>query len=106
MQVVAELQVNDELNACICDIGSEKECVRCLCHCYREEQEKLNVWMAYVNLENMYGSQESLQEVFEKALQHNEPIKVFQQFITMCTASRKLEVVTEILIDCCTVGLS
>lgn len=62
-------------------------------YCYREEQEKLNVWMAYVNLENMYGSQESLQEVFERALQHNDPIKVFQQFITMCTAARKLEVI-------------
>ena len=50
------------------------------------------MWMAYLNLENMYGTQETVQSVFERAVQHNEPLKVFQQFVTMCTASGKFEV--------------
>ena len=42
---------------------------------YREEQEKLNVWMALLNIENLYGSPETLDAVFKedvlKSLRHN-----------------------------------
>uniref|UniRef100_A0AAV2LNK6 Protein RRP5 homolog n=1 Tax=Knipowitschia caucasica TaxID=637954 RepID=A0AAV2LNK6_KNICA len=46
---------------------------------FREEQEKLNVWVALLNLENMYGTEESLKKVFERALQFCEPMPVYQQ---------------------------
>ncbi|XP_068581648.1 protein RRP5 homolog isoform X2 [Cebidichthys violaceus] len=46
---------------------------------FREEQEKLNVWVALLNLENMYGTEESLKKVFERALQFCEPTPVYQQ---------------------------
>ncbi|XP_031720539.1 protein RRP5 homolog isoform X1 [Anarrhichthys ocellatus] len=46
---------------------------------FREEQEKLNVWVALLNLENMYGTEESLKRVFERALQFCEPMPVYQQ---------------------------
>ncbi|XP_034095029.1 protein RRP5 homolog [Gymnodraco acuticeps] len=46
---------------------------------FREEQEKLNVWVALLNLENLYGTEESLKKVFERALQFCEPMPVFQQ---------------------------
>ena len=72
-----------------CEEVREKICVFFL---HREEQEKLNIWVAYLNLENMYGTHESLNEVFKEALQRNEPIKVYQQLITIYANSGKIEV--------------
>jgi rRNA biogenesis protein RRP5 len=40
---------------------------------FREEREKLNVWIALMNLENVYGSDESLESVFKDAARHCEP---------------------------------
>uniref|UniRef100_A0A2K6G8A1 Protein RRP5 homolog n=1 Tax=Propithecus coquereli TaxID=379532 RepID=A0A2K6G8A1_PROCO len=56
-----------------------------------EEQEKLNVWVALLNLENMYGSQESLSKVFERAVQYNEPLKVYLHLADIYTKSEKLQ---------------
>jgi len=36
---------------------------------YREEQEKMNVWTAFMNLENTFGTQETFEQVFKRALQ-------------------------------------
>ncbi|XP_012625869.1 protein RRP5 homolog isoform X4 [Microcebus murinus] len=58
---------------------------------FREEQEKLNVWVALLNLENMYGSQESLNKVFERAVQYNEPLKVYLHLADIYTKSEKLQ---------------
>ncbi|KAL1787295.1 RRP5-like [Sigmodon hispidus] len=58
---------------------------------FREEQEKLNVWVALLNLENMYGSQESLTKVFERAVQYNEPLKVFLHLADIYTKSEKFK---------------
>lgn len=43
---------------------------------YREEQEKLNVWLGLLNLENLYGTAESVKATLDQALQSNEPYKV------------------------------
>ncbi|XP_036380286.1 protein RRP5 homolog isoform X1 [Megalops cyprinoides] len=56
---------------------------------FREEQEKLNVWVALLNLENLYGTEESLQKVFERALQYCEPLPVYQQLADIYTESNK-----------------
>ncbi|XP_045147375.1 protein RRP5 homolog isoform X1 [Echinops telfairi] len=58
---------------------------------FREEQEKLNVWVALLNLENMYGSQESLTKVFERAVQYNEPLKVYLHLADIYTKSDKFQ---------------
>jgi rRNA biogenesis protein RRP5 len=39
---------------------------------FREEQEKLNVWIAFLNLENVYGSDATLEETFQDAARHND----------------------------------
>ncbi|KAH9937237.1 U3 snoRNP-associated protein Rrp5 [Fomitopsis serialis] len=39
---------------------------------FREEQEKLNVWIALLNLENIYGTDESLEVTFKDAARHND----------------------------------
>ncbi|KAK3510814.1 hypothetical protein QTP70_022728 [Hemibagrus guttatus] len=58
---------------------------------FREEQEKLNVWVALLNLENMYGTEESLQKVFERAIQYCEPMPVYQQLADIYTKSNKIK---------------
>lgn len=39
---------------------------------FREEEEKLNVWMALVNLELGFGTEESADKVFKEAAQYND----------------------------------
>jgi len=39
---------------------------------FREEGEKLNVWIALLNLENKYGTDDSLEAVFKDAARHND----------------------------------
>lgn len=56
---------------------------------FREEQEKLNVWVALLNLENMYGTEESLKRVFERALQFCEPMPIYQQLADIYFRSNK-----------------
>ncbi|CAL8330288.1 unnamed protein product [Lota lota] len=58
---------------------------------FREEQEKLNVWVALLNLENMYGTEESLKKVFERAQQFCEPMPVFQQLADIYARSNKIK---------------
>ncbi|XP_074815521.1 protein RRP5 homolog isoform X1 [Natator depressus] len=58
---------------------------------FREEQEKLNVWVALLNLENMYGTEETLMKVFERAVQYNEPLKVFQHLADIYASSEKYQ---------------
>ncbi|XP_068606968.1 protein RRP5 homolog [Brachionichthys hirsutus] len=56
---------------------------------FREEQEKLNVWVSLLNLENMYGTEDSLKKVFERALQYCEPMPVYQQLADIYAKSEK-----------------
>uniref|UniRef100_A0A8C3DLD0 Protein RRP5 homolog n=1 Tax=Corvus moneduloides TaxID=1196302 RepID=A0A8C3DLD0_CORMO len=63
---------------------------------FREEQEKLNVWVALLNLENMYGTEETLMKVFERAVQYNEPLKVFQHLCDIYATSEKYKQAEEL----------
>lgn len=63
---------------------------------FREEQEKLNVWVALLNLENMYGTEEALMKVFERAVQYNEPLKVFQHLCDIYANSEKYKQAEEL----------
>ncbi|XP_061578811.1 protein RRP5 homolog isoform X2 [Cololabis saira] len=58
---------------------------------FREEQEKLNVWVALLNLENMYGTAESLKKVFERAVMFCEPMPVHQQLANIYASSNKIK---------------
>lgn len=44
---------------------------------YRETQERLNIWIALLNLEIRYGNKEAFNEVLKEALLVNEPFKVY-----------------------------
>jgi len=58
---------------------------------FREEREKLNVWIALMNLENVYGSDESLESVFKDAARHCEPKTVHLRFASILEESGKKE---------------
>lgn len=52
------------------------------------------MWVALLNLENMYGTEENLQKVFERAIQYCEPMPVYQQLADIYAKSSKIKVRT------------
>lgn len=50
------------------------------------------MWVALLNLENMYGTEEGLKKVFERALQFCEPMPVYQQLADIYAKSEKIKV--------------
>ena len=62
----------------------------------REEQEKLNVWIGYLNLENVYGTPESMQKIVERAQQYNDAFKVLMHLKDIYFESGNLEVTTSV----------
>ena len=59
---------------------------------YREESEKLNVWMALVNLEIGFGSDGSVEKVLKEAVQYNDARSVYMRFVDALQAAGKDEV--------------
>ncbi|OQR93664.1 rRNA biogenesis protein rrp5 [Achlya hypogyna] len=50
---------------------------------YREAQEKLNVWVAYLNLEHDHGDEESFARVFSSALRANNPKHMYLKLVEL-----------------------
>ena len=59
---------------------------------FREEQERLNVWIALLNLENVYGSDESLDKTFKEAARANDSKTVHLRLASIFDDSEKFEV--------------
>ena len=55
----------------------------------REEAEKLNVWVALLNLENTYGSDTSVEEVFTRACQYNDSQEIHERLTSTYIQSGK-----------------
>ena len=58
----------------------------------REESEKMNVWVGLLNLENTYGSDDSLDEVFQRACQYNDAQEIHERLISIHIQSGKNDV--------------
>ncbi|XP_034951417.1 protein RRP5 homolog [Chelonus insularis] len=59
---------------------------------FREENEKLNMWKAWLNLESRFGSSESLNDVFHQAINANDSKKIHLHMLTIhLDAERKTE---------------
>lgn len=59
---------------------------------FREENERLNVWNAWLNLESRFGTLESLNDVFREAVQTNDAFKIYTHMLTVhADASRMIE---------------
>ncbi|GMJ14782.1 Ribosomal RNA Processing 5 [Hibiscus trionum] len=65
----------------------------------REETEKLNIWVAYFNLENQYGNppEEAVQKVFQRALQYCDPKKVHFALLGMYERTEQHKLADELL---------
>jgi rRNA biogenesis protein RRP5 len=61
---------------------------------YREEEEKLNVWMALVNLEIGFGTDESSDKLFKEAASYNDARLVHMRYAEALHAAGKDEVST------------
>ncbi|KAH6660782.1 hypothetical protein BKA67DRAFT_549143 [Truncatella angustata] len=48
-----------------------------------EETEKLNAWVAYLNLEVHYGTDDTVDDVFKRALQVNDKQEVYQRLASI-----------------------
>jgi rRNA biogenesis protein RRP5 len=59
---------------------------------FREEQEKLNVWIAMLNLENTYGTDESLETTFKDAVRHNDAKTIHLRLAFIFDQAEKHEV--------------
>jgi len=60
------------------------------------DREKLNLWIAFINLENSFGSQESLQKVVARAIEINDRKKVYLQLTRVYLNSKKYHMVEDI----------
>ncbi|KAL0580810.1 rRNA biogenesis protein rrp5 [Marasmius crinis-equi] len=58
---------------------------------FREETEKLNVWTALLNLENSYGTEESLDAVFKEAARANDSKTIHLRLASILDQSDKTE---------------
>ncbi|SGZ52400.1 CIC11C00000000250 [Sungouiella intermedia] len=58
---------------------------------YREEQEKMNIWIALLNLENSFGTDESLDETFKRSVQYMDSLTMHQKLIGIYQLSEKFD---------------
>lgn len=59
---------------------------------FREEQERLNVWIALLNLENSYGTEQTLDAVFKEAARANDSKTVHLRLASILEDTQKVEV--------------
>ena len=59
---------------------------------YKEDADRLNVWVALLNLENMYGTQATIDDVFNKANQNCDSLKIHCHMAEIYARSSKLQV--------------
>lgn len=57
-----------------------------------QDTEKLNIWVALLNLENTYGDDDSLEDVFKRACQYNDTQEVYERMTSIYIQSGKNEV--------------
>jgi rRNA biogenesis protein RRP5 len=61
----------------------------------REEDEKLNIWIAWLNLENTYGADDAaVDEVFSRACEYNDKEDMHERMASIFIESGKHEVST------------
>ncbi|KAJ4823880.1 hypothetical protein Tsubulata_010462 [Turnera subulata] len=66
---------------------------------FREEDEKLNIWVAYCNLEHEYGNppQEAVEKVIKRALQYCDPKKFYLALLKSYEEKKQEKLADDIL---------
>lgn len=57
----------------------------------REEGEKLNIWVAFLNMENSFGTDETLEEVFRRACEYTDKKKMHSHLVSILIKGGKNE---------------
>lgn len=65
---------------------------------FRDEKEKLNVWVAYLNLEHDFGDEATFLRVFNSALKVNHPKRVYLQLVDLYTRAQESEDAAQTLV--------
>ncbi|KAI5310767.1 rRNA biogenesis protein rrp5 [Ascosphaera atra] len=60
------------------------------------DSEKLNVWVALLNLENTFGNAETLEEAFKRACEYNDQQEIHERLISIYIQSEKYEKADEL----------
>lgn len=63
---------------------------------FREESERLNIWVALLNLENSFGTDETLDETFKEAVQYADAKTICQKLVHIYIQSEKFEKAEEL----------
>ena len=58
---------------------------------FRNDRDKLNVWIASLNLEKQYGTQTTLMQMFERAILYNDAKTVYVQLVEILKVSQSSE---------------
>lgn len=58
---------------------------------FREEAEKLNIWIGLLNLENTFGTESTLNEVFSRACQYMDSYTIHSKLINIFQMSHNFE---------------
>jgi len=61
----------------------------------REEAEKANIWVAFLNMENSFGTDETLEEVFRRACEYTDKKKIHSHLVSILIRSGKDDKVDE-----------
>ncbi|KAI5295541.1 rRNA biogenesis protein rrp5 [Ascosphaera acerosa] len=60
------------------------------------DAEKLNIWVALLNLENTFGNDDTLEEVFKRACQYNDAQEIHERMISIYIQSDKYQKADEL----------
>ncbi|KAK0417101.1 hypothetical protein QR680_012834 [Steinernema hermaphroditum] len=63
---------------------------------YREETELFNVWTAYLNMEVMYGTPQTVKKTFDRAIQNTDSLKMHKQMVKIYKSLNKTEEVNHL----------
>lgn len=68
---------------------------------FREEEEKLNVWVALLNLENSFGTEDTLEETFKRACQYMDSRTIYEKMGRIYSMSGKIDKACEVYDTMC-----
>merc|ERR1740121_3464520 len=62
---------------------------------YSEAQERFNAWVAFMNLECTFGTEETAQAVFKRAVAHNDAKQAHLQYAKIHERNKKVDLATK-----------
>ncbi|TIB10065.1 hypothetical protein E3P89_02978 [Wallemia ichthyophaga] len=65
---------------------------------FRESQEKFNVWIALLNLENTFGDEDTFDKTFKEAVSYNDPLTMHMKVADILEASEKYDNANEVYV--------